>query len=107
MNRARRRAAIKNYNKQQKKNEITVRKDKIDELKEEVSKRSCGYTTETLMVCFGLVLGEVYGFDRDKIIEGLEKINTYAEDVTTEKATMEDYMRRLEDVTGISIVCES
>lgn len=87
------------------KNKILVTREELNKIKEEFSYKASGYSTVNLMTCFALTLSRK-GFDEDDISESLQCIDTLMGDILSGKHTMEDYIKELEDSTGIIIKCK-
>ena len=105
MGRAERRRSERRVRIDDRKNKILVTREELNKIKEELSYKASGYSTENLMTCFALTLSRK-GFDEDDIAESLQCIDTLMGDILSGKHTMEDYIKELEDSTGIIIKCE-
>lgn len=105
MGRAERRRSERRARIDDRKNKILVTREELNKIKEEISYKMSGYSTENLMICFALALSR-HGFDEDDIAECLEYIDHLMDDIVTDKHTLEDYAKELEDTTGIVIKCK-
>lgn len=105
MGRAERRRLERRNRIDDRKNKILMSPSELHRLKEELSYKASEYTTEHFMTCFALTLSR-QGFDEDDIEECVRCIDTLMSDLLSGKATMEDYIKELEDSTGIVIKCE-
>ncbi len=87
------------------KNKILVTREELNKMKEDLSYRASGYSTENLMMCFALTLSRK-GYTHEDIIDNLQYINYLMDDILSGKHTMEEYSKELEDSTGIIIKCK-
>lgn len=105
MGRAERRKAERNNRIEDRKSKILMKPEDIAKMKKDIAYEVSGFKTEALMTCFALVLAR-RGFDADDIGECIVYINSLMDDILADKATMDDYIRELEDETGIIVRCE-
>ena len=105
MGRAERRRAERSNRIEERKGKILMRPEDIAKMKKDISYEVSGFKTEALMTCFALVLAR-RGFDADDIGDCIVTINGLMDDILAEQATMDDYIRELEDETGIIVRCE-
>lgn len=105
MGRAERRLAERKNRIESRKDKILLSRHELNNIRKDLSYKASGYSVKTLMACFALVLSR-RGFDEDYISEFLGSINDLMDDIIEGKATMEDYVKELEDTTGIVIECK-
>lgn len=105
MGRAERRLAERRNRIEERKGKILMSREDLNGIKEDLSYQASGYIVKALTSCFALVMSRK-GFDQDYISECLESVNALMDDILDGKATMEDYMKELEDTTGIAVVCK-
>lgn len=104
MGRAERRKYERNARIDDRKRKILMRPEDISKMKKDIAYEVSGFKTEALMTCFALALAR-QGFDADHIGECIVYINSLMDDILADRATMDDYIRELEDDTGIVVRC--
>lgn len=105
MGRAERRLAERRNRLDERKGKFLMSHKELSQIEEDISYRASGYSAEALMTCFALALSRK-GFDSDDISDSLEYINSLMDGILSGECTMEDYMKELEEKTGIVIKCE-
>lgn len=105
MGRAERRAAERRNRIEERKGKILISREDLSKMKKDITYEATGYKTEALMTCFALVLSR-QGFDADHIGDCIVQINELMDGILNDEFTMEDYIRELEDQTGIVVKCE-
>lgn len=106
MGRAERRRAERTNRIEGRKGKILVSREELNKMKRDITHDAAGYNTEALMTCFALALYRVHGFKQKRIAKTLEYIDGLMTDILTDKATMEDYIKELEDETCVIVKCE-
>ena len=104
MGRAERRKAERRERIESRKGKILISREDLNEIKKDITHEAAGYNTEALMTCFALVLSR-QGFDADHIGECIVGINLLMDAILDGEVAMEDYIKELEDDTGIIIKC--
>lgn len=105
MGRAERRRAERNNRIEERKGKILVSPAELNKIKHDIAHQASGYHTEYLMTCFALALHRNH-FDADQIADLIVEINGFMDALLNEEATMDDYIKELEDETGIIVKCE-
>lgn len=106
MGRAERRWAERRNRIESRKGKLLIDPTELTEIKKKASHETSRYDTEALMTCFALAEHRLFGFGAKRIMRSLQYINDLMNDILTEKAVMEDYIKELEKETGILIVDE-
>lgn len=57
------------------------------------------------MKCFALAEHRLYGFGQKRIMRSLQYIDDLMGAIINDEVVMEDYMKELEDETGVIIKC--
>ncbi len=92
---------------EQKKNGIIpMSRGDINKLKDDAIHEASAKNVEHLMACFALVLNEEFGFGSTRITRALRAIDKHMQDIIDDKITMEEIADKLEEKTGLKIVCE-
>lgn len=104
MGRAERRRVERKNRIDDRKRKVLMRPEDIAKMKKDIAYDVSAYKTEALMTCFALAMAR-RGFDADDIGECIVDINSLMDDILADNATMEDYIRELEDETGIVVRC--
>lgn len=105
MGRAERRRSERRSRIEERKNKILMGRDELRKMKEEISYEASEYNTENLLTCFALTLVRK-GFDEDDIADSMRYLDGLMDDILSGKSTMEDYVKELEEKTGIIIRCK-
>lgn len=106
MGRTERRRAERRNRIEDRKNKVLLTREDINKMKADITYEAAGYNTEALMTCFALVLYRVHGFKQKRIAKTLEYIDSLMTDILTNKATMDDYIKELEDETSVIVKCK-
>lgn len=106
MGRAERRRAERANRIDEKKRKILLTPEEIGRLKREITHSVSSFSVESLFTCFALAEHRLYGFDSEKISQSLRYIDHLMEEIDNDTACMEDYVRELEEETGIIVRCE-
>lgn len=61
------------------------------------------FDIEALMTCFALSERRLYGFGRKRILRSVKYISELMDDILTDKATLDDYKRELEEKAKVKI----
>lgn len=61
------------------------------------------FDVDALMTCFALAEHKLYGFGRKRITKSIVYINDLMDDILTDKATIDDYKRELEEKAKVRI----
>lgn len=80
-------------------------RDKLKEMKNQVSDDVSQYSVEALMTCFALAEHRLYGFGKKRIFRSLQYIDELMGTIIRDEATMETYKEELEKETGVKITC--
>lgn len=105
MGRAERRQSERRSRIEERKNKILMGRDELRKMKEEISYEASEYNTENLLTCFALTLVR-QGFDEDDIANSMRYLDGLMDDILSGKSTTEDYVKELEEKTGIIIRCK-
>lgn len=103
MGRAERRLAEKLRNRENRRDNVTLSRSDISEMKEKISAEAAKYDTEFLMTCFALAEHRLYGFGQKRILKSLKYIDELMGDILNNKATIEEYKDLLEKEAGVAI----
>ena len=90
---------------EERKNKILISREDLSKMKRDITYRAAGFNTEALMTCFALAMARL-GFDADRIGECLGYIDGLMTDILNDTATMDDYIKELEDETGLIVQCK-
>ena len=105
MGRAERRRAERRDRIESRKGKILISREDLNKMKRDITYEATGYKTEVLMTCFALILAR-RGHDADDIGECIVALNELMDAILSGEATVEDYIKELEDDTGIIVRCE-
>lgn len=105
MGRAERRRKERRDRIEDRKGKILVSPAELSKIKNDIAYQASGYHTEYLMTCFALAMHR-HGIEADTIGDCLSYIDGLMNDLLTEEATMDDYIKILEDETGIIVKCK-
>lgn len=105
MGRAERRKAERRNRIENRKGKILMSREEIGEMKQKVSSNVSAYNVESLMTCFALAEHRLYGFGQKRIMRSLQYIDDLMGAIINDEVVMEDYMKELEDETGVIIKC--
>ena len=61
------------------------------------------FDIEALLTCFALAEHKVYGFGRKRILRSMKYVSELMDDILTDKATIDDYQRILEEKAKVRI----
>lgn len=105
MGRAERRRAERRDRIESRKDKILIDPSELNKIKRDIAYQASGYNTEYLMTCFALALKR-QNFDADQIGECLVYIDGLMNSLLNDEATMDDYIKELEEETGIIVKCK-
>lgn len=105
MGRAERRKSERLTRIQERKGKLLMSREDLGKIKEKLSYKASGYSTETLMTCFALALCRK-GLNDDEIVEYIQSIDGLMDGILSGENTMQDYLKELEDKTGLIIKCK-
>ena len=88
------------------KNKVLLTRQEISQMKKDISHKVSSYSVESLMTCFALAEHRIYGFGAKRIERCLRYVDELMGAITDDTACMEDYMKALEEETGIVVKCE-
>lgn len=106
MGRAERRRTERRNRIENRKGKIPLSHSEIGEIKRQTREKVSAYNVESLMTCFALAEHRLYGFGQKRIMRSLQYIDELMGYILNDKATMEDYLKELEEETGVIIKCE-
>ena len=106
MGRAERRRAERRDRIEDRKGKILVSPAELSRVKRDIANKASGYHTEYLMTCFALSLHRLYGFGAGRIGKTLRCIDGLMNDILNDTSTMDDYIRELEEETGVVVKCK-
>lgn len=87
------------------KEEITMTRQELAEMRDKLSQNVLNYNVEALMTCFALAEHRLYGFGKTRILRSLQYIDDLMGEVNDGKASIEDFKRELEEETNVMIKC--
>lgn len=90
---------------EKRKGKLLVSHSDLSELKRQERDRISRYDVEALMSCFALAEHRLYSFGHKRIMRSLQYIDQLMNAIVEDKAVMEDYLKELEDETGIIVKC--
>lgn len=105
MGRAERRAAERAKRIQNNKESIKMTRQDIRNMEDGIIQKTINLNADILMTCFALVLHDVYGFGRTRILKTLGAVDGMFGKVLDDELTMEDMKKRLEEETGVVLRC--
>lgn len=91
--------------KKEDKNKITMTREELGQLKDQIIEDTLNYNVEALFTCFALAQHDIYGFGAKRISRTLQYVDDLMGDVLNDKTTIEDLKKKLENETGVSIKC--
>lgn len=103
MGRAERRRLERRNRIEANKDKIRLSWDDVQAMKNKVRDETIQYDAVSLMTCFALAEHRLYGFGQKRIMRSLNYINDLMESISNGNATIEDYVKKLEEETGVSI----
>lgn len=90
----------------EKQQKIRNAKDLISqEMKQQILKEVDAHRVEALMSCFVLALHEKYGFEKERCLRALQRIDSYMEPYVNSLESVEELRDRVENDVGIRIQC--
>lgn len=107
MGRAERRRAERNNRIENRKDKILVSREDLTDIKQKISHEVSGYSAEVLMTCFALALRKTYGFGQKRIFRALTCVDELMQGILDDTATMDEYIKTLEDETGVVVICDN
>lgn len=105
MGRVERRKAERYKRIERSKEEITMTRQELAEMRDKLSQNVLNYNVEALMTCFALAEHRLYGFGKTRILRSLQYIDDLMGEVNDGKASIEDFKRELEEETNVMIKC--
>ena len=106
MGRAERRRLERQNKIEDRKEKVLLTRQEIGQMKAEISHTVSSYSVESLMTCFALAEHRIYGFGAKRIGRCLRYVDELMGAIIDDTACMEDYMKALEEETGIVVKCE-
>lgn len=106
MGRAERRRAERRDRIEERKGKILVSPAELNRVKRDIAYKASCSNNEYLMTCFALALHRLYGFEAEEIGEALRCIDGFMTDILNDTSTMDDYIKELEEKTGVIVKCE-
>lgn len=106
MGRAERRRAERYNRIEERKNKVLLTREEIASMKKDISHTVSSYSVESLMTCFALAEHRIYGFGAKRIGRCLQYVDELMGAIMDDTACMDDYVRELEEETGIVVKCE-
>lgn len=103
MGRAERRLKARRDRIDNKKNSVTMSRDDIRKMKQDISDEVSAYSVEALMTCFALANRRLYGHGPERTMRTLQYIDDLMGHILDGSATIEDFKRELKDETGVSV----
>lgn len=103
MGRAERRKAERRERIENRKDKILISKDHLSKSRKNLIDEANKYSTECLMTCFAITMHRLYGFGPKRIFRALEYIDGMMGEIIADRKTMDDYIKELEDETGVLI----
>jgi hypothetical protein len=101
MGRSLRRKLIRQERIEDKKNRISVTRDELKKLRDDIS----NYNVDSILTCVALAELELYGFGKTRILRTLNKMDEIFGDIASGKSTIDDLKKRLIEKTSIVIKC--
>lgn len=92
--------------KKEDKNKITMTREELKQLKDQIIEDTLNYNVEALFTCFALAQRELYGFGTKRITRTLQYIDDLMGDILNDKTTVEELKKKLTSETGVSIECK-
>lgn len=86
---------------------VTLSKNELNSIKEQISDRASITTVDILMVCFALAEHRVHKFGKKRIKKTIDYIDSLVEDIVNGNATLEDYKKALKEEADVTIVARS
>jgi hypothetical protein len=86
---------------------VTLSKNELNSIKEQISDRASITTVDILMVCFALAEHRVHKFGKKRIKKTIDYIDSLVEMIVNGEATIEDYKRELKEETNVTIIAMS
>lgn len=105
MGRVERRKAERYKRIERSKEEVTMTRQELAEMRDKLSQNVLNYNVEALMTCFALAEHRLYGFGKTRILRSLQYIDDLMGEVNDGKASIEDFKRELEEETNVMIKC--
>lgn len=105
MGRVERRKAERYKRIERSKEEITMTRQELAEMRDKLSQNVLNYNVEALMTCFALAEHRLYGFGKTRILRSLQYIDDLMGEVNDGKTSIEDFKRELEEETNVMIKC--
>lgn len=106
MGRALRRKAERRERLEGNKGTVRMNHAEISKMKNDIIKDVSSFNTERLLTCFALTLYRKFDFDADKISEAIGYLDWLMNEINEDRATMNDYIRELEEEANIIVRCE-
>ena len=103
MGRAERRRLERRKRIEANKDRVSLTWDEIHAMKNKVREETFQYDAVSLLTCFALAEHSLYGFGQKRIMRSLNYINELMESISNGNATIEDYVKKLEEETRVSI----
>lgn len=103
MGRAERRKAERKNRIENRKNQVTMSRQEIGEMKNDLVSSTSKYDVEALMTCFALAEHRLYGFGSKRVLRTLQYIDDLMGDIVNNSATIEDYKKLVKEEVGIAI----
>lgn len=105
MGRAERRRAERRDRIETKKHGTTMTYAELKEMKQDAVNKIVEFDVISLMTCFALTLHRLYGFGYTRISRSLQYIDELMGQINCDEAVMNDFLKDLENETGIIIKC--
>lgn len=105
MGRVERRKAERYKRIERSKEEVTMTRQELAEMRDKLSQNVLNYNVEALMTCFALAEHRLYGFGKTRILRSLQYIDDLMGEVNDGKTSIEDFKRELEEETNVMIKC--
>lgn len=91
---------------EERKGKILVSREDLADIKRKITKDASSFSVEALMTCFALAEHRKHGFGAKRIARSLEYIDELMEKIINDEVTIDDYIRELEEETGVVVKCE-
>lgn len=106
MGRAEKRRIERQSRIENRKGKIPLSHSEISEIERSARQETSKYNVEALMSCFALAEHRLYGFGQKRIMRSLQYIDNLMGAILNDEATMEDYLKELENEAGVVIRCD-
>ena len=103
MGRAERRLKERRNRIEQKKSSVTMSRDDIRKMKQDISDEVSAYSVEALMTCFALANHRLYKHGPKRTMKTLQYIDELMGHIVDGSATIEDFKKELEEETGVKV----